>query len=113
VAGSDNLTPFTKDDNRASEAGKKGGKARPLKSMLNDILNEKAGSETIQKIKKRFNIKGNINNSEALIRQSLINAIDNGQIKDVVEIMKITGEYNEKIEVDQSVIFLDAEDKGV
>jgi hypothetical protein len=46
VAGKDNLTPFTKDDNRAAEAGRKSKRGPSLIDALKKVFQEAKENDT-------------------------------------------------------------------
>lgn len=52
MAGIDNLTPFTKDDNRASEAGKKGKPGKHISTWIQEMLNDEEFTTTLLDSKK-------------------------------------------------------------
>lgn len=64
MAREDNLTPFTKDDDRASQAGKKSSKlgskhlSNLIKNVLDDIDWEKTNLKDKESIKKKYGNNG-------------------------------------------------------
>lgn len=84
MAGQDNLTPFTKDDDRASEAGKLGGAgkkgSRHLATLIRDIGMNIDWDKTNLKDKKDLEAKYGKNGWQALIYVAMTKAIS-GDVK--------------------------------
>ena len=104
---------FDKDSKRASEAGKKGGSARGLKAIIKDVLNEKLPESTYEEIRTKLGLTENIPQGEAAVKMIIDKMVSSGDVRSLVEILKITGEYTEKIDVNNTIIYLDEQDKDL
>lgn len=79
-------------------AGEKSKRGKDLKTYLKGVLNETIPEKDLQKLKRKYGIDETISNGEAIIREVIRKAKMTGDIKSLVEILKITGEYSEKVE---------------
>ena len=104
MAGTKNLTPFTKGDNRASEAGKKSKRVISMSTILKKYLDNKPIKATKEQLEKTLNRKlTNKNYAELIIESHMFEAVA-GNVPAIKEIYdRIDGKVKQEIEVDATI----------
>jgi len=105
MKGIENLRPFRKGDGRASEAGRKGGKARATVVAERKTFREYAEAMRDVVAAKRGKYAGLSHGARVVAK--LYDAAERGNVKAAKAIFELTGEMAKRIEVAQLPTIID------
>lgn len=88
---------FDKDIERAREAGKTSKRGIDFPHMLKLILNSKLPAHVFEQLKEQFGLEENISQGETALRSIALKTIQRGDSKQLIDLLKITGDYIEKV----------------